>query len=60
MKKIFSLALVCSALVANAQIATKRPAVKGTASAISTTKLVETVEKKTKDEIAIPYKKYLF
>jgi zinc protease len=54
MKNIFFLGLLCCAVTANAQIAAKPIGVKNTAP-----KLVETVDKKNKDEIVIPYKKYI-
>ncbi len=58
MKHIFSIALLSLAITANAQIAPPKP-IKGIPIKNGETKLIETVEKKSKDEIVIPYKKYL-
>src|SRR5246127_3144993 len=54
MKNIFSIALLGFAAITNAQVADKSATVKNAAP-----KLIETVEKKNKDEIVIPYKKYV-
>ncbi len=56
MKNIFSIALIAFAFMANAQTASP---VKKSASAAIKTKLIETVDRKNKDEIVIPYKKYI-
>ncbi|HWY38842.1 MAG TPA: pitrilysin family protein, partial [Bacteroidia bacterium] len=56
MKNIFSLSLLCFAFIANAQKVVPKPAA---VTLKSTTRLIETVDKKSKDEIVIPYKKYV-
>src|SRR4051812_7451463 len=59
MKNIFPIALLCLSVTINAQVNRKKSPIEKELVVKEAPKLVETVEKKGKDEIVIPYKKYV-